>query len=1015
MAINIQEILHPSDSNQIKWEKVNYNFDQILANGGGPTGQKGAEGVQGSVGQTGQKGQKGDIGPQGETGATTSRWKVIPINANGGNVNEYVILKPKISNDNYPPVIFLGDDEFDEVNGLDGRINLKSTLTLGKWATSGMINSPEYLTYWHGKRGNSTNDIHIVFSSSEQTDGDTDWTRFELSKGLGVVSSEAVEYFVNLDKFTFNSSVSFSDSADNIFRLPATSVVEQYLKGGELRYFGDTFWGAVKDSNGNVQWKTFCMSPCGQGGGDPVTIDITPSDDLIVNQYGYSAGNTVEIIPGGNLEVDDEGALWNGGVQGCTDPTAQNYDPNATVDDGSCIATIYGCTDPTALNYYAGADEDDGSCVYATTTLANRTITFASWPNTPVSYTGGSGTVAYQTGPIPGLTIINTSDVIVPSWVTVTSTFDDDTLDTELTFTVATNAAGLRTGTITIKHPEDNSVTDVISITQSANPSYGAGCTDSQADNYDPNATSDDGSCTYCANFTKTNMTETNPTTYGGSNGTFSMSATGGSANYQLTIFTNEGVPANPTALSAGTYTATIEDMSHGCQDTHTFTLTNPVTTPATTTSTTTATPTYTTTWTASESVSSATVHVTDSPGSAVDNTDTRIATAGTNVSRTFYMKPTSGYQFTSTSQVNVSVSQGSASVDSITSNGSIKINVTHTTNTSNNAVAVTITGGAVSSAPVYTAISANPSGTVNEGQQVTVSVTSDNIPNGTRVWVNMNLGQVTQSDVTSGWSSGAGSGDSPSNSSWGNWVTMNGNTGSHTITLKNDNSLEGTETLVFSLLSYDEANNATGSLQTSVDVLDTSYPATYTVTFINGNYNQYSTCQLTSNTKTAVYPAPSVGKATFTTVWNAISADPDYAGSAGVWFKIVSSTEPGFLHGDGTANHSAPITSQPCSGVTTTTTTTGSGTGSGCGVYYLGNTNYMYPVSLQGNYGCGGSYISINVTGASYQTSGNVFCSDQPQAVLNAAINNGLGNGFVTTGTGTGCAPGGSYPGAPS
>ena len=38
MAINIQEILHPSDSDAIKFEKINYNFDQIVAPGGGPTG-----------------------------------------------------------------------------------------------------------------------------------------------------------------------------------------------------------------------------------------------------------------------------------------------------------------------------------------------------------------------------------------------------------------------------------------------------------------------------------------------------------------------------------------------------------------------------------------------------------------------------------------------------------------------------------------------------------------------------------------------------------------------------------------------------------------------------------------------------------------------------------------------------------------------------------------------------------------------------------------------------------------
>ena len=994
MAINIQEILHPSDSNQIKWEKVNYNFDQILANGGGLKGNKGSEGIQGSVGLTGQKGQKGDIGPQGETGATSSRWKVIPVTENAGNVNQYVILKPKLSNDNYHPVIFLGDQEFDEINGLDGFTTSRATLTIGKHAVGGTSPSPELLTYWHGRRGNTLNNISITLSTSEQTDGTTDWTRFELNKTLGLDSNEVVEYLVNLDKYTFkNSNVSFGDnSTESVFRLPETN--GPALEGGELRYFGDTFWGAVKDVNGNVSWKSFCMSPCGQGGGDPVTISITPSDDLSLNQYGFPVGNTVEIVPGGDLEVDDEGAVWNG---------------NATTTEATTTE----------------ATTTEATTTKATTTEA-KNITFGpdngNYDN--ISYAGGQGSIDYATGPVDGLIIESISDVTTPAWIEILGTMGVDN-GPELSMKIEANSAGIRSGNIIIRHPQDNTVTATLNVTQQADPNYGAGCTDPNADNYNPNATGDDGSCTYCANFTAVEVSKNNPTTYGGTNGSYSATATGGSANYDYNVYrTSDNQQVNPFALAAGTYYAVLTDMGTkpngdliGCTDTLNFTLTNPTTeatTLATTTlATTTDAPTYTTTWTAGESVSNATVHVSDSPGSSVDNTDTRIATAGTSVSRTFYMKPASGYQFTSTSQVSATVSQGSVSVDSITANGSIKINVAHTTNTSNNAIVVTITGGAVSSAPVYTGISANPSGTVDEGQQVTVSVTGNNIPNGTRVWVNMNLGDVNQQDVTSGWSSGAGAGDSPSNSSWGNWVTMNGNTGSHTITLKNDNLLEGTETLVFSLLSYDEANNATGSLQTSVDVNDTSYPQTYTVTFINGNYNQYSTCQLTSNTKTAVYNAPAQGKATWTTVWNAISADPDYAGSAGLWFKIVSSTEPGFLHGDGTANHSAPITSQPCSGVTTTTTTTGSGTGSGCAVYYLANTNYQYPVTLSGNYGCGGSYISINSVGASYQTPQNTFCSDQPRAVLNANINQGLGSGFVSVGTGTGCAPGGSWPGA--
>jgi hypothetical protein len=50
-------------------------------------------------------------------------------------------------------------------------------------------------------------------------------------------------------------------------------------------------------------------------------------------------------------------------IPGCMDPNAFNYDPNATVDDGSCIPKIFGCTDPDAVNYDPLANTDDGSCV----------------------------------------------------------------------------------------------------------------------------------------------------------------------------------------------------------------------------------------------------------------------------------------------------------------------------------------------------------------------------------------------------------------------------------------------------------------------------------------------------------------------------------------------------------------------------------------------------------------------------------------------------------------------------
>ena len=40
-----------------------------------------------------------------------------------------------------------------------------------------------------------------------------------------------------------------------------------------------------------------------------------------------------------------------GDISGCTDETAFNYNPNATIDDGSCVPELEGCMDEDALNY----------------------------------------------------------------------------------------------------------------------------------------------------------------------------------------------------------------------------------------------------------------------------------------------------------------------------------------------------------------------------------------------------------------------------------------------------------------------------------------------------------------------------------------------------------------------------------------------------------------------------------------------------------------------------------------
>ena len=54
-------------------------------------------------------------------------------------------------------------------------------------------------------------------------------------------------------------------------------------------------------------------------------------------------------------------------VMGCTDAAANNYNPDATMDDESCTydpMMVMGCIDAAANNYNDAATMDDGSCTY---------------------------------------------------------------------------------------------------------------------------------------------------------------------------------------------------------------------------------------------------------------------------------------------------------------------------------------------------------------------------------------------------------------------------------------------------------------------------------------------------------------------------------------------------------------------------------------------------------------------------------------------------------------------------
>lgn len=67
------------------------------------------------------------------------------------------------------------------------------------------------------------------------------------------------------------------------------------------------------------------------------------------------------------IDLDGDGVCHELEIPGCTDSEADNFNPIATDEDGTCYYIVYGCTDELACNYDELANEDLGGflCEYS--------------------------------------------------------------------------------------------------------------------------------------------------------------------------------------------------------------------------------------------------------------------------------------------------------------------------------------------------------------------------------------------------------------------------------------------------------------------------------------------------------------------------------------------------------------------------------------------------------------------------------------------------------------------------
>jgi hypothetical protein len=151
---------------------------------------------------------------------------------------------------------------------------------------------------------------------------------------------------------------------------PGGPVFFQNISGGGATDFKWTFEGGATNTNG-----------------DPIDliIDLENPDSVVYDHIGSwyvkleISKEVDEVIISDTITRDDlivVEAEVPPPIEGCMDPNANNYNPRATVSDGSCqygpatqpgggvTKVILGCTNPNATNYNPKATVDDGSCKY---------------------------------------------------------------------------------------------------------------------------------------------------------------------------------------------------------------------------------------------------------------------------------------------------------------------------------------------------------------------------------------------------------------------------------------------------------------------------------------------------------------------------------------------------------------------------------------------------------------------------------------------------------------------------
>ncbi len=145
---------------------------------------------------------------------------------------------------------------------------------------------------------------------------------------------------------TFTGSATTHANANDVSNLTITFLDDAFT----LESDADQVAGAT-NSAGTINFQDPNGGSSGGGGSNPNPVPgCTDSDADNYNPSATQDNGSCQYAPGA--------------IVGCTDISAGNYNSQATVDNGTCLYGVFGCMDATATNYNPLAVYSNGSCTY---------------------------------------------------------------------------------------------------------------------------------------------------------------------------------------------------------------------------------------------------------------------------------------------------------------------------------------------------------------------------------------------------------------------------------------------------------------------------------------------------------------------------------------------------------------------------------------------------------------------------------------------------------------------------